>query len=99
MTHGSLQPVVENPLKYPYLTIVYLLSTHATYLFPLKPKRYKARAEIIPIYIHIKTKTFIYMSDLLCRRFRVLFYLLSLIILYFSYIVRQDGRKSVVSCG
>jgi hypothetical protein len=96
---GSLQPVVENLLKYPFLPIVYLLRVHARYLFPPQPKRYKARAEIIPIYIHIKTKTFIYMSDLLCRSVGNFTYLLSLIILYFSYIARYDRRRVVVSCG
>jgi len=96
---GSLQAVVENPLKYPFLPIVYLLRPPARIVDALKPKRYMARAEIIPIYIHIKTKTFIYMSDLLCRSVGNFTYLLSLIILYFSYIPRYDGRRVVVSCG
>lgn len=97
--HGSLQRIVENPLLYPILPIVYLLRPPARYPFATSTLRYKARAEIIPIYIHIKTKTFIYMSDLLCRSVGNFTYLLSLIILYFSYIFRYDACLMRVSYG
>ena len=63
MLHGSLQRIVENPLLYPILPIVYLLIPSGHIVDTRKPKRYKARAEMCPIYIHIKTKTFIYMSE------------------------------------
>jgi hypothetical protein len=73
------------PLKNPILPIVYLLIPPARHLDAHKPKRSKARAETVPIYIHIKTKTFIYMSVLFCVHLGNFTYLLSLIILYFSY--------------
>jgi hypothetical protein len=53
-------------LKNPILPIVYLFRTPATHLDALNPKREKARAETCHIYIHIKTKTFIYIGDLFC---------------------------------
>jgi hypothetical protein len=73
-------------LKNPILPIVYLLIQPARHLDALKPKREKARAETVPIYIHINTNTFIYMSVLFCVHLGLCLYLLSLIILYFSYI-------------
>lgn len=56
----SLQLVVENPYSYPFLPIVYLLIRPARIVDALYPKRNKARAEIIPIYIYIKRHTHIY---------------------------------------
>ena len=73
------------PLKNPILPIVYLLIPPARYLYPPQAKRNKARAETVPIYIHINTNTFIYMSVLFCVHLELCLYLLSLIILYFSY--------------
>ena len=73
------------PLKNPILPIVYLLIAPASYLVSPQPKRSKARAEMCHIYIHIKTKTFIYIGDLFCLCLGLCLYLLSLIILYFSY--------------
>jgi hypothetical protein len=93
---SSLQRVVENYLKYPILPIVYLLIRPARYLYPLEPKRNKARAETVPIYIHINTNTFIYMSVLFCVRLELCFYLFSLIILYFSYIPSADDQQKRV---
>jgi hypothetical protein len=54
IAHGSLQRVVENPLKYPYLTIVYLLIPSGHIVDTLNPKRNKAWAGIVPIYIYNK---------------------------------------------
>ena len=82
---GSLQRVVENHIKYLILPIVYLLIPPARHLDATQPKRYMARAETVPIYIHINTNTFIYMSVLFCVHLGNFTYLLSLIILYFSY--------------
>jgi hypothetical protein len=72
-------------LKNPILPIVYLLIPPARHLVPPQPKRRKAQAEMCHIYIHIKTKTFIYIGDLFCLYLGNFTYLLSLIILYFSY--------------
>jgi hypothetical protein len=82
----SLQRVVENPIKYPILPIVYHLRSSGHQVDTRSPKRSMARAERCPIYIHIKTKTFIYIGDLFCLCVVVLFYLFSLIVFYFWYI-------------
>jgi hypothetical protein len=82
----SLQPVVENYLKYPILPIVYLLRSSGHQVDTRKPKRSMARAEYCPIYIHINTNTFIYIGVLFCLCLELLLYLFTLIILYFWYI-------------
>ena len=84
-------------LKNPILPIVYLLIPPARHLDALKPKREKARAETVPIYIHIKTKTFIYMSVLFCLRLGLCLYLFSLIVFYFPYTSRHDHVPTQVS--
>ena len=84
-------------LKNPILPIVYLLIPPARHLDALQPKRYMARAETVPIYIHINTNTFIYMSVLFCLCLGLCLYLLSLIILYFSYTSRYDHVPTQVS--
>jgi hypothetical protein len=86
------------PLKNPILPIVYLLIAPARYLVPPQPKRRKARAEMCHIYIHIKTKTFIYIGDLFCLYLGNFTYLLSLIILYFSYACGLCFVSRHVSC-
>ena len=86
------------PLKNPILPIVYLLIAPARYLDPPQPKRDKARAEMCHIYIHIKTKTFIYIGDLFCLCLGLCLYLLSLIILYFSYTCGLCFDLRRVSC-
>jgi hypothetical protein len=86
------------PLKNPILPIVYLLIPPARYLYPHKPKRNKARAETVPIYRHINTNTFIYMSVLFCVHLELCLYLLSLIILYFSYTGGLYFVSRQVSC-
>ncbi len=73
-------------LKNPILPIVYLLIPSGHQVDTRKPKRSMAQAERCPIYIHIKTKTFIYIGVLFCLYLGVLLYLFTLIILYFWYI-------------
>jgi hypothetical protein len=82
----SLQRVVENPIKYPILPIVHHLRSSGHQVDTRSPKRSKAQAERCPIYIHIKTKTFIYIGDLVCLYLGLCLYFFSLIISYFTYI-------------
>jgi len=82
----SLQRVVENPIKYPISPIVYLLRSSGHQVDTRSPKRSKAQAERCPIYIHIKTKTFICIGDLICLYLGLCLYFFSLIIFYFWYI-------------
>jgi hypothetical protein len=51
---GSLQCVVENPLKYPKLTIVYHLSTSGTLVNARKPLCNMTASTWQPTYIYIK---------------------------------------------
>ena len=55
-----------------------------------------ARAKRCPIYIHIKTKTFIYIGDLFCLCLRLCLYLVSLIISYFTYTPSAHYRPSLL---
>jgi hypothetical protein len=95
---GSLQRVVENPIKYLILPIVYLLIPSGHQVDTRKPKRSMARAERCHIYIHINTNTFIYIGVLICLYLGLLLYLFTLIILYFSYIVWLRFASRQVSC-
>jgi len=92
----SLQHVVENYLKYPILPIVYLLIPSGHQVDTRKPKRNMAQAQRCHIYIHINTNTFIYIGDLFCLCLRVLLYLFTLIILYFTYISSAPHRSKPV---
>ena len=51
---GSLQCVVENPLKYPKLTIVYLLYAPAKHVATLQALRYIVASTWQHTYIYIK---------------------------------------------
>lgn len=95
-TNDSLQRVVESHSKNPILPIVYLLIPSGHQVDTRKPKRNMARAQTCHIYIHIKTKTFIYIGDLFCLSLRVLLYLFTLIILYFTYISSAPHRSKPV---
>jgi hypothetical protein len=92
----SLQRVVESHIKYPILPIVHHLRSSGHQVDTRSPKRSMARAERCPIYIHIKTKTFIYIGVLVCLYLGTFTYLFTLIILYFWYIPSALHRSKRV---
>ena len=59
----TLQPVVEKVGFMSFLPIVYLLRSSGHIVDALKAKRYKARAEVIPIYIHIYNYNYIIIRE------------------------------------